>query len=765
MTTDTATHRAEIDAPRSGGRPGATSSAEGGLRAAPTLMGALAVIGGSTALLPLVAGAAWLLPVIEVVAVVWLVGIGGRLVRIPPSGVELLQLAALSIALTSLFTTSGVAGVLPGPAAIREGAGMFGAAWEQIMTSVPPASATAELSLVIALAAGGLALVVDLLIAGAKAPALVALPLLGLYAVPAAIYSELLPWYAFVLPAACYAALLALSGHRGIRTSAPAAVSLGISGAIIAAISIGGAWAIADAATGIGTDGHIPHTSHSGGPVGLSPWALLRGQLRNDDPTNVLKVSGVSQPAYLRTFALEQWTEDKGFGFGPISADVTNLDGPVPGAKVGSRRTATATVTPLSYRDKYLPIYPGATQISGVGQGWNYDARLQTIFRKDPTIPAPYSVTAPTEAASATELRQENVRSGGPLTQTGDLPQQVVSLAKSLTAHAKNPFDAANAILSYFTNPANGFTYSLSTPLGSSGNALVDFLTEKQGYCEQYAAAMAIMVRSVGIPARVGVGFTQGTRQPDGSYEITSNDAHAWVEVNFEKSGWVMFDPTPKVDGQGGLQGFVADAGAAGDAGGEGSGQTTSTGPSATSTAPSTTRSLQGALPNEGRKIPEADGSVATGSTATPPLGGHLPVVVIVAVSALVLVLGLLAPSALRRSRRRRRLAASAGKRPGAGTAAWEEIRDTLVDHGMTPRGEESARAVANRLARAAHLPSASREGLKTVITTAEREWYGAEPSAPTDLSPGVVAVINALDVAEPRSWSERIWPRSLRRR
>ena len=91
----------------------------------------------------------------------------------------------------------------------------------------------------------------------------------------------------------------------------------------------------------------------------------------------------------------------------------------------------------------------------------------------------------------------------------------------------------------------------------------MDFLSNKQGYCEQYASAMAVMLRAVGVPARVAIGFTQGTQDADGSYVINSNDAHAWVEVLFDKAGWVQFDPTPLAGGQGGQQGFTEGSAAA----------------------------------------------------------------------------------------------------------------------------------------------------------------------------------------------------------
>ena len=106
---------------------------------------------------------------------------------------------------------------------------------------------------------------------------------------------------------------------------------------------------------------------------------------------------------------------------------------------------------------------------------------------------------------------------GGTLTETGTLPRRVTQLAQDITEGKGNAFDKADALLQYFTDPANGFRYSLNVPIGNTGDALTDFLENKQGYCEQYASAMAIMLRAVGIPARVAVGFTQGTAQDDGS--------------------------------------------------------------------------------------------------------------------------------------------------------------------------------------------------------------------------------------------------------
>src|SRR5690606_28639518 len=64
-------------------------------------------------------------------------------------------------------------------------------------------------------------------------------------------------------------------------------------------------------------------------------------------------------------------------------------------------------------------------------------------------------------------------------------------------------------------------------------------------YCEQFAASMAIMARSLGIPARVAVGYMPGSNVGDNTWEVKVHDAHAWPELYFEGFGWIRFEPTP----------------------------------------------------------------------------------------------------------------------------------------------------------------------------------------------------------------------------
>jgi hypothetical protein len=91
---------------------------------------------------------------------------------------------------------------------------------------------------------------------------------------------------------------------------------------------------------------------------------------------------------------------------------------------------------------------------------------------------------------------------------------------------------------------ASHYRYSEFAPIERL--ALRDFLlTNHAGYCQHFSGAMALMLRMVGIPARVAAGFSPGEQDSEGNYIVTDFDAHAWVETYFTGIGWVTFDPTP----------------------------------------------------------------------------------------------------------------------------------------------------------------------------------------------------------------------------
>ncbi len=116
--------------------------------------------------------------------------------------------------------------------------------------------------------------------------------------------------------------------------------------------------------------------------------------------------------------------------------------------------------------------------------------------------------------------------------------------ARRLTAKSKSPYEATIGIERWLRSDG-GFTYDERPPLAVGAPPLADFLERtKLGYCQQFAGTMALMLRYLGIPARVAVGFTSGTWK-DGRWTVTDHDAHAWVEAWFAGYGWLTFDPTP----------------------------------------------------------------------------------------------------------------------------------------------------------------------------------------------------------------------------
>ena len=125
-----------------------------------------------------------------------------------------------------------------------------------------------------------------------------------------------------------------------------------------------------------------------------------------------------------------------------------------------------------------------------------------------------------------------------------DLDPRVGELAQQITGSATNNYDRALAIETYLRSK---FTYTLD-PVGiEPGDPIASFLFQaKAGYCEYFAAAMALMLRTQGIPSRLVNGFQTGTYNRVGKDLIVrGRDAHSWVEVYFPNYGWMTFDPTP----------------------------------------------------------------------------------------------------------------------------------------------------------------------------------------------------------------------------
>lgn len=128
----------------------------------------------------------------------------------------------------------------------------------------------------------------------------------------------------------------------------------------------------------------------------------------------------------------------------------------------------------------------------------------------------------------------------------GDVVYQAAQdVFNTLKPTERDPYHAALAVQNYLY-ATGGFKYSTDIRGECAGEQLLDcFFRIKMGYCEYFATAMTMMLRTMGIPTRYVLGYLPGQQQQDGSWRVDRGAAHAWVEVYFPRYGWVEFDPTP----------------------------------------------------------------------------------------------------------------------------------------------------------------------------------------------------------------------------
>jgi hypothetical protein len=354
-----------------------------------------------------------------------------------------------------------------------------------------------------------------------------------------------------------------------------------------------------------------------------------------------------------------------------------------------------------------------------------------------------YGVTAIDKDLQPEQLRFVSAPSGDlwPLLSVpGGMPALVGDLAAEVTAQARTPYDKALALQRWFTTDG-GFTYSIGVPGGSDADYLASFLTERFGYCEQFAASMALMSRTLGIPSRVIVGFTQGREQPDGSWLVTARDAHAWPELWFDGIGWVRFEPTPRADST--LQ--------------------------APEYAPVSPLVTDGTFGDERRRVAEEAAGTAT-EPQVPLVSGTAAIVL----GFVVLALGFASIPMLRRLLvRRRRLRA-----PGYGAAvlgAWDELADCASDLGQPWSRFDTPRQAARRLSRG--MDPAATAALDRLRSQVEQVRYAPAPNRGIDEAAqaeraAAVRADGKLVCATLRRrvrWQTRLaaysWPSSARRR
>jgi len=273
----------------------------------------------------------------------------------------------------------------------------------------------------------------------------------------------------------------------------------------------------------------------------VSPLVDIRSRLVNRGNVELFTVD-TKVPRYL---ALTSLAKFDGTRWSPLPENLRVADDSLSEPRPNSE----LVVQQINIRrlgGNYAPAVQTPTSASWVGRTLQYGDKSGALIVDDGLEPGyQYQVTSYDFDPSADELRSASVNNApDPIYYQlpDNVPSEVRNLATNITAQAPTAYDKARVLQDWFRT---NFTYSLTVQRGHSDDAMLNFLSIKKGYCEQFSATFAAMARAVGLPTRVVVGFTPGVLRSDGLYHVAGRHAHAWDEVWFDGYGWVLFDPTP----------------------------------------------------------------------------------------------------------------------------------------------------------------------------------------------------------------------------
>jgi transglutaminase-like putative cysteine protease len=743
-------------------------------RARLTLGAWSATLMAACALLPLVEPATWILQAAFLLAVQAGVGAATRRVPLARPLTVAAQAVVTVLLLTPVFAREqAYAGLIPGPDVLRHFADLLQQGSDDIARYAIPAPLSSE-GIRLMLIGGVLVigLLVDTLAVTFRSAAPAGLPLLALYSVAAGLSDGGTDWLWFLIAAAGYLMLLLAEGRDRLaqwgrvfggapRTPGgePAGalapvrtgrrigvVALGI--ALVVPLGLpamnGGLLDGAGAGMGSGSGG--------GGTISaVNPLVSLRDSLNVDEDRQVLSLraggDGTVADLYLRIVSLDDfdgstWKPSKR-RIEPVPAGAF----PTPmglGPDVKRAEYATTISAADWYAQDWLPMPypPSGVDIRG---NWRYEPvgmalvgdhgqntrGLTYEVRSLDVQPTPEQLAAAPEASEALKREYTELPSS--------LPAAVTRTAREVTAGARSHYDEAVKLQDYFA-VTGGFEYDTQVEVGSGSQAIARFLRDKQGFCVHFSFAMAAMARSLGIPARVAVGFAPGAPQADGSVSVGLRDAHAWPELYFEGVGWTRFEPTPT---RGSTPSYtlpetpgssVPDPARPSEA----ASSAPSAAPSASESCTAQQRRLDGGCVSES---PQA----ALSTNDSGPRWYTVLAWVLGGLAALVLPLS---PLLWRLRTRAVRLGAHGRAEDDAvrqTLAVWQELTDTAWDFGIAPQESLTPRKAAARIVRAGRLDAPAAASAHRVADAVEQVLYAPRPRATAGLTEDVHRVTAGL--------------------
>ncbi len=640
--------------------------------------------------------AGFLVPILGGCLLVAVVGMLLRGMRLPAVVTALVQVLVVLLWLNHREAGAlAFGGWVPTPDSVRA---LLGSFHESVVASqayaAPVPKSVPEFYPLLILAGTLTAVLIDFLAVGLRRAPLAGLPLLALYTAPVSILDGGVSWLKFGLAALSFLFLIAAEEAQRLSHWGHQIVPGGrIFDTQTTDVSSGPIWASARkiglTATGLAIvvpvfvptfsatffGGGNGNGNGDGDAVSISnPMIDLKRDLTQGPDIELVRVTTTDpDPSYLRLTVLNAFD---GNAWRPATRDIPlkqRADGAItrpPGLDrtVPTKEVSATVQASEHFKSRWLPTpYPVAS-VDAPGD-WRYDrSTLDFISAADnqTTAGITYRLRALDLVPSAAELADATPAPASVYTPNialpRDLPDSVKKLAQTVTDGQRTKFEQAVALQQWF-RVDGGFRYSTTRPNGNSTDDLVSFLSTgkdgRVGYCEQFAAAMALMGRTLGIPSRVAVGFLRPDRIAKDTYVYSSRDLHAWPEMYFGGVGWVRFEPTPQ--------------------------RATSVPSYTTQKVPAPHPGQSSSAPAPAPSLNRIDRSVdpTTGAQTKDPTPLLLrPVVLVPFGLVLLTALLLLAPRTLRTLTRRRRWARADGAADVV-EAGWSEVRDTAVDLGV----------------------------------------------------------------------------------
>ena len=521
-------------------------------------------------------------------------------------------------------------------------------------------------------------------------------------------------------------------------TQLPGTSSLMRTGALVSVLVVLGAAIAGPALPGAEQEAIFDVDPSSDGPqtrVVISPIVDIRGRLVQQADVEAFTVRS-SEPSYWRLASLDSfngqiWGADNKYGRAsgtldddfPVDADTEILTQEFTIANMGAvwlpaayepRRILESSEDNISYEPVSGTLIVGRSLEDSNGLTYTLESAIPT-FDPDALTAAP-------------NLYPQDI-----IDRYLELPDDFSDNAEALAnqivrdAGATNDYQEALALQNFFRD---NFDYDLNVGAGHSNARIDQFLDSGIGYCEQFAGAFASMARSIGIPARVAVGFTWGDQDPADPtlFTVRGEHAHAWPEVYIPGSGWVPFEPTP-TRGMPNAQAWLPEVNPAQSTVGGGQGA-----PIATPTPGVLPTPTPGEIfPGDPDFEVPTDGSIGgtgeSGGDGVPRWLGitALALVGVAFLSAVysAIVIGL-------KKRRTQRRFVTAETNSGKVDAVWQETIETLRPLGLAPRPTETSQEFSRR---AGMETAPARRPLAQLGQLSVEATYG-----PGDMTDGAVA-------------------------